>query len=265
MSRPDEPLADVLRREAFLPPLDAALERDVRAHALRCAHVVEAVHRFAPPADPLRVLEVGFGSGYVAAALRHRFGDRLRLAAVDHPARAPASDAALRAELELRGIAFEQADLAAGPLRAFADERFDAVVLSEVIEHLSPPIVPGLLLELGGRLAERGALVVTSPNLRSFHRRLSFALGSGRVLDLPVPLDEADGTFGHVRLYARADMEELAAAAGLRLVHWEFADWESELLAGAGVKGRLLRAGQRLAARLVAPLGTAWLAVARAA
>lgn len=263
MARAPEPLEDVLRREAFLPPLDAALERDVRAHARRCARVVEAVRRFAPHDDPLRVLEVGLGSGYMAAALRHGFGERLRLSAVDHPARAPARDPGLRAELERRGVAFEAVDLAAGPLQAFADERFDAIVASEVIEHLSPPAVPGLLLSLGERLGDDGVLILTSPNVRSFHRRVSFAVGSGRLLDVPLPLEEADGTLGHVRLYGRAETVELAAAAGLRLVHWEYADWESELLAGESAKARLLRGGQRLAARLASPLATAWLAVTR--
>lgn len=265
VARGGESLVEVLRREAFLPPLDDALERDVRAHALRCERVVAAVDRFAPTADPLRVLEVGLGSGYVAAALRHRLGDPLRLWATDHPARAPARDPALRAELERRGIAFEPADLAAGPLVVFPDERFEAVVVSEVIEHLSPPVVPELLLGLGDRLADGGVVVVTSPNLRSFHRRVSFAVGRGRVLDVPVPLQEADGTLGHVRLYGRAEVEELAAAAGLRVVHWEYADWESGLLAGAGTRGRLMRWGQRVAGRLAPPLATAWLAVSRQA
>ena len=261
VSRPDDRLVDALRREAFLPPGGEELERDLRAGALRCARVVDAVARFAPPAAPLRVLEVGLGSGYVAAALRYRFGDGVRLWAVDHPSRAPAHDSGLQAELERRGIAFEQVDLAAGPFDAFAGERWDAAVLSEVIEHLSPPLVPQVLGALGERLVADGVLVVTSPNLRSFHRRVSFALGRGRVLDPPLPLDEADGTLGHVRLYGRTEIEELAAAGGLEVVHWEYADWESELFAGGSLRARLRGGGQRLAARVAPPLATAWLAV----
>jgi hypothetical protein len=116
------------------------------------------------------------------------------------------------------------------------------------------PLVERLL---GERLADGGALVVTSPNLRSFHRRVSFALGRGRLFDPPVPLPEADGTLGHVRLYARGEIQELLGAAGLRVVHWHYADWEAGFIASP-----LLRATQRAAARLAPPLGTAWLAVA---
>jgi SAM-dependent methyltransferase len=255
-----EQLAEVLRREAFLGPLDAALERDVRLHAERCARIVDAVRRFAPERGeaPLDVLEVGLGSGYVAAALRHALGDRLRLHAVDHPDRPAARDPALRAELAARGITFEPLDLAAGPVTSFAGVDFDVVVLSEVIEHLSPPDVPGVLRGLGQRLAGDGVLVVTSPNLRSFHRRVSFALGGGRLFDPPTPLPEADGTLGHVRLYARFEVEELAGAAGLRIAHWAYADWEAGFIASP-----LLRGGQRTAARLAPALGTAWLAVLR--
>jgi len=263
VARPDDRLVDALRRESFLPPGGEELERDIRGGALRCARVVEAVARFAPPAAPLRVLEVGLGSGYVAAALRHRFGDGVRLWAVDHPSRAPAHDPELRTELERRGIAFEQVDLAGGRLEAFAGERWHAAVLSEVIEHLSPPLVPQVLGALGERLVDDGVVVVTSPNLRSFHRRVSFALGRGRLLDPPLPLDEADGTLGHVRLYGRAEIEELAGAAQLEVVHWEYADWETALFAGGSVRARVRDGSQRLAARLAPALGTAWLAVLR--
>lgn len=48
-----------------------------------------------------------------------------------------------------------------------AGERFDAVTLIEVIEHLAPADARGLLAEVRGLLSPQGRLVVTTPNYRS--------------------------------------------------------------------------------------------------
>jgi 2-polyprenyl-3-methyl-5-hydroxy-6-metoxy-1,4-benzoquinol methylase len=245
-----------LRDESLVGARTPEAERDLRAHAARCERLVSAVARFLPGAGG-QVLEVGFGSGYVATALRWRLGGEVELYAVDHPARALVGSEPLRAFLERHRVGFAAADLTAGPLSAFPGLAFDVVVLSEVIEHLSPTDVPGVLHGLAGRVAEGGVLVLSSPNLQSFHRRVSFALGGGRLFDSPVPLPEADGTFGHLRLYGRAELEELLEGAGLALVHWEYGDWDAEFIGGA-----LLRRAQRLAARAVPALGSGWLAAA---
>ena len=52
-------------------------------------------------------------------------------------------------------------------LLAGLDERFDAVTLIEVIEHLAPADARRLLAKVRGLLSPQGCLVVTTPNYRS--------------------------------------------------------------------------------------------------
>jgi SAM-dependent methyltransferase len=252
----DPALVERLHRDA-LPGavLDA---RDVRAHALRCERLLAALAPRLPRGRRARVLEVGLGAGYVIAALRWRFGDGLELYAVEHPARALLTDPGFPSYLRQHAVAFEPADLLTGRLDAFRGLQFDAIVCSEVIEHLAPPAVPEALRSLGARLAYAGVLLLSSPNLRSFHRRASFALGSGRILDLPLRLSEADGTYGHLRLYSRGEIDQLLARTGLELVAWEYVNFEA-----AFVEGRVLRAAQTLLPLVLPPLSSGWLAVAR--
>jgi SAM-dependent methyltransferase len=250
-------LLEHLRRH--LVPGAGLDERDLRAHALRCERLVAALASALAGTGGARVLEVGLGAGYVVAALRRRFGDGLELYAVEHPARTLPHGAAFGTYLEEHRLAFEPADLLEGPLDAFPGVAFDAIVCSEVIEHLPPHRAADVLAGLGARLAPGGVLVLSSPNLRSFHRRASLAAGSGRILDLPLPLPEADGTYGHLRLYARSEVEQLLAHVGLELVSWEYVDFEA-----AFIGGRVLRTLQRLVTRLVPSLSSGWIALARA-
>lgn len=266
--RRDLELVEFLR-ENLLGDLasDSSLERDVRAHAARCERLLAVIARFLASAQTdgtrPRMLEVGLGSGYVTTALRWRFGRDVDLFAVDSPARALVASPRFGAYLASHEVRFEPADLLAGPVRAFAGIDFDVIVLSEVVEHLPPPDVPRVLSGLVERLSGGGVLVASSPNLQSFHRRASLALGSGRIFDLPIPLDYADGTFGHLRLYGRAEVEELFAHVGLEVAHWEYVDWESLFIVSSGLKGALLRAGQRLLPRALPALASGWIAVAR--
>jgi SAM-dependent methyltransferase len=249
-------LLEHIRRHVV--PGAAVDERDLRAHVVRCERLVAAIEASLPASDRPRVLEVGLGAGYVVAALRRRFGDALELYAVEHPARTLPQGASFAAYLDEHRLAFESADLLEGPLIAFAGVAFDAVVCSEVIEHLPPHALADVLAGLTRRLARDGVLVLSSPNLRSFHRRASLAAGSGRILDLPLRLPEADGTYGHLRLYARSEIEELLRHAGLEVVSWEYVNFEAPF-----VEGRVLRTLQEVLPRLVVSLSSGWLVVAR--
>ena len=57
-----------------------------------------------------------------------------------------------------------------------AGERFDAVTLIEVIEHLAPADARRLLAEVRGLLSPQGRLVVTTPNYRSLWPLIEWGL-----------------------------------------------------------------------------------------
>lgn len=165
-----------------------------------------------------RLLEAGCGSGGNLALLA-RYG---RLRAFE-------PDPAMRAWASARGVV----PVADGRLPdgiPFEGERFDAVLLLDVLEHVAED--QASLAALGARLAPGGRLVVTVPAYRwlwSAH-------------------DDANH---HVRRYTRAGLVRTAWAAGLR-VTW--ATYYNTLLFPVA-------AGARLASRLTGRTGSSGLGV----
>jgi 2-polyprenyl-3-methyl-5-hydroxy-6-metoxy-1,4-benzoquinol methylase len=110
-----------------------------------------------PPGAGRRLLDVGCGSGDFLLRMRARGWDVLGVE--PDPV---ASAAARRSGLNVRDGMLTDA--------AFADDTFDAIVLSHVIEHVHDPIT--LLRECGRVLRPGGVLVMMTPNLTSVgHRR----------------------------------------------------------------------------------------------
>lgn len=113
------------------------------------------------------LLEVGAGSGTVFRTLRPRYR---------------------------RCIATEWSESGAACLRGFfsgdslvevhesriedgvpLDVSYDAIILNHVIEHIVDPI--GVLSTLAARLAPGGRLIITTPNMAKWTRRVKLALG----------------------------------------------------------------------------------------
>jgi len=110
-----------------------------------------------PPGERRRLLDVGCGSGDFLLRMRARGWDVLGVE--PDPV---AATAARRSDLDVRDGMLADAD--------FADDTFDAIVLSHVIEHVHDPIA--LLRECDRVLLPGGVLVMMTPNLNSIgHRR----------------------------------------------------------------------------------------------
>lgn len=163
-----------------------------------------------------RVLDLGCGDGTVAALMRD--AGRVSPVALDW-----AADAVARA----RGR-----DLAAvrsavdGPGLPFAGRAFDAVVMSEVIEHL---VDPDLALEESRRvLVPGGHLLVSTPNLAAWFNRLLLLAGVQPVFSevsrIGVFGRPGHQVVGHLRLFTARALVELLRAHG----------FEDVALAGAG-------------------------------
>jgi SAM-dependent methyltransferase len=136
---------------------------------------------------PGRLLDVGCGDARGLQALIAR-GWRVEGQEVD-----PAAAAEARAH----GVAVHEGELAALGLPA---ERFDAVTLNHVIEHVHDPL--GLLVECRRLLRPGGILVAVTPNAGSLgHRRFGPAW---RGLEPP----------RHLHVFSTAALGRLAVAAG---------------------------------------------------
>lgn len=144
-----------------------------------------------------RIVEVGSGLGYLTYAL-HRAGYDVR-------------------GVELSPVAVEDATRQFGPLYRCGDalsmadegERFDVVVLTEVIEHLTDPA--RFLRQLSALLAPGGVILVTTPNKGYGPNR-----GSPWQTDLP-PV--------HLWWLTRQAFVRMAEGAGLTVSFQSFRAW----------------------------------------
>jgi SAM-dependent methyltransferase len=174
-----------------------------------------------------RLLQVGSGHGLLLDEARRR---GYEVEGVDLWAEA-VSHARDQLALPVRGIAIEDADLDC--------ERYDAILLVDVLEHLADPVA--VLERLRGVLAPGGALLVVTPDPSSRVARLA-----GRHWWCYVP--------AHSYLIPRATLRELIRARGLTVVEDFYSVHSFSLgywLGGlGGVGGRLGRAVVSVAERL---------------
>jgi SAM-dependent methyltransferase len=215
--------------------------------ALLCADI-------AAPAD---VVEFGAAPGDQIAALA-RLGYRataleLGVASDEWGAHGEGGMAKLFEDTGVRGV---QWDLEVTPY-PLDDSAFDAVVMTEVFEHLREYPIESLR-EARRVLRPGGRLYFTTPNAVYLKNRVRLLLG--RSVATPLP-DWIDGLphARHAREYTFAEVRELMALAGLRIVR----EQSRHFYEGTG--GRFARAGKRIVgtlARLRPSLGPAIIVVA---
>lgn len=170
------------------------------------------------PATAHAILEVGCGQGGFAAYLKQQ--RRVHVTAVEaFPA--AAAVAATRVD-RLLNHGIDEA------LPLLADQRFDCIVLNDVLEHLVDPW--SVLQRLRALLGPGGVVVASIPNMRYLPVLKDLVLrGQWRYQDQGV----MDRT--HLRFFTRRSMHEMFGAAGLtvrvaRGLHPVQVSWKFELL-----------------------------------
>ncbi|WP_217921632.1 class I SAM-dependent methyltransferase [Miltoncostaea oceani] len=185
----------------------AALDRYARTYYLSDAvddiDIEERAQRLSAPriaaaaGDARRVLDMGYGTGEMAAELLGR-GMQAEVVEGSPLLAARARDA--HPGLVVHEAMFEDFD--PGPV-------YDAVLALHVMEHVDSP--SSLMERVRGWLAPGGALVVVVPNRESLHRRLAVRMGLQDRLDT---LSARDGLVGHLRVYGFDTLADDLAAAG---------------------------------------------------
>jgi len=168
------------------------------------------------------------------------------------------------------GVPCIRADLAA--TLPFGDESFDAVVCSEVLEHLENPY--HLARECARILRDGGTLVITTPNILNVYSRLHFFLLG--VCDFFDTLSGSRGTSffgtkGHINpvgfpelrfLFVRAGLEitDVTTNRDIRVALRETTGWARLARLALGIvtlavrlATRLLRRTDRVALQLLSP------------
>jgi 2-polyprenyl-3-methyl-5-hydroxy-6-metoxy-1,4-benzoquinol methylase len=163
----------------------------------------DAVLRWIRPGDA--VLELGCATG----RMTERFASRAaHVTAVDRSE--PYLDRARRRAAA--GVAWRHADITTFE----CDRTFDHVVATNVVHELDDPIA--FLARCRRWAGPHGHVHVSHQNPHSIHRLAGIDAGlAGSVHEVT---DEAR-SLQTVRLYARAELEELGERAGLRCVHHE--------------------------------------------
>lgn len=209
-----------------------------RLHRYRFQKLLAAL-----PPPPARVLEVGTTPGQFTEILRRAGYD---VAGVDL---FPDQRASLWQRL---GVEVRFCNIDEQPL-PYEDAAFDAVVFSEVIEHLVAAPLPALR-EMARVLRPGGRLIITTPNQHYIKSRLKtlFDVLLGRPFE---PFKEFERAmqlagpqryYNHSRLYTLQELSWLVAQSGLQVAQARYANaWEQ-----VGVEaGRVLRHPLRVGAK----------------
>ena len=112
-------------------------------------------------------------------------------------------------------------------------EKFDALIATEVLEHLISPLE---LISEGARiLKNHGFFIITTPNVSHIGATLKLILGKSNYerLDRSPMYLQNDPWRGHVRFYDKKDLKTLFERRGLKLIYhkyyrelgWEHAKW----------------------------------------
>ena len=159
---------------------------------------------------PIRVLDFGYLHGLVPEFL-HRFFPRSRFTVLDHPEspnfRNPEYMALVqsRSYLVLKPCSIEQIPTESGP--------YDLIILGEIIEHLDPTVAARAFGNLRKLVAEKGCLLITSPNGGSIRDTLLTLIGHD-TQSAPIP----DATMGypHIHLWSHPILKRTLAHFGWR-------------------------------------------------
>ena len=104
----------------------------------------------------------------------------------------------------------------------YDDEFFDAVIATEILEHLISPLE---MITEGARILKKdGLFIMTTPNVTHFGAVIKMIMGKSNYerLDRSPMYLQDDLWRGHIRFYDKKELETLFSRNGLKLVHHEY-------------------------------------------
>ena len=223
----DAVIASALVAHGLVGDVEDAHVRGYELPRIRAIHRALRKHAAAPRPS---VLDVGYLHGFVPFTLR-ALDSELEITATERD-EAAVREARLRAAELLPGLRVETLDLTRFP---DFERTYHAVILGEVLEHISVEHLPHILGSLRGILAPAGIIVITTPNLHGLIPRLRHALGADFLHD---PVAHAAMGMPHINLLSARMLADVARSEGLDLAAVEFYDFTSRMRARSSRRAR---------------------------
>lgn len=152
------------------------------------------------------ILEIGCHSGYFSKVLMEA-GHSILGIEVDAHAAGFAEEA---------GISVLVRDIEQPSAFADIEQKFDLVLLMDVLEHLRDPT--DILQRISPLLRDTGSIIVTGPNVAFWYMRLSLLVGHWQYTDGGI----MDRT--HMRFFNREGWINMIESGGYQVTHWEASD-----------------------------------------
>ena len=183
--------------------------RDTASHQYAYDFDFDVMHRFKirafqPFFRPGRLLELGSHEGSFTELLVPYFDDITCL---------EASAVAIERARQRLGdrVTFVHGLIESAPI----EDRYDAVVMTHVLEHVDDPVA--VLRRINDEwLSADGRLFVVVPNAHAPSRQIAVHMG---LIDHATAVTAAEAEHGHRRTYSLDTLERDAVAAGLSVVH----------------------------------------------
>jgi 2-polyprenyl-3-methyl-5-hydroxy-6-metoxy-1,4-benzoquinol methylase len=217
--------------------------------------VLEAIVQFARPAGGISVLDVGGGSGVYLLLIEKLI--RLRRAVLVEVQPPPER---LPPWVEYVRCTAESVD------RGLESQKFDVILMVEVIEHLENP--DKAIMACRSLLSKGGILVVTTPNLSSLLNRFALLIGmmpmqaevsTARVFGRP-----GVTVVGHLRLFTFRSLIEFLQYYRFRVLRVQTVPESHQTLETVGWLGSIAYRLDKVVSRINSKLGSRIVVVAEA-
>jgi len=227
-----------------LDPLDTQSESIgeksmyLRAHRHEYVRTVKDIIEFSQHHPVKKILEIGAFFGVVSIALA-KLG--FQVCAADLPEYMSMPEQKRR--FEHHGIEIAEVRLQKF-LLPFSDERFDTIVMCEVLEHLNFNPLP-LIKEINRVGAPKSLFYLSLPNLAQIGNRLRLLRGYPILAPIQHYFDQLDPkkaeiADGHWREYTGSEIQELLARMGYS-IHRQYYFGKAETLESLSLRNRISR------------------------
>lgn len=151
-----------------------------------------------------KVLDIGCGDGFISELIAKNENDVVGIEIAENAIR----------KCKKKKITVIDADLNSDWYKKI-NQKFDVIVAGEIIEHIFD--TDKFLQNIEKVMKKNGSVIITTPNLASFGRRIYLALGISPLMETTARKLDA----GHIRYFTFKTLEKLLLENGLKIRNYQ--------------------------------------------